>query len=353
MKAYPPLQLMNRCLRPQVKIQKFCTSQHVERPFQILGLQDISVGSLNKPSLSELWCTSLGIPKIGEYTNKKDNVNGDILQLGKGITAVDINLMTPLDTNKKPSPHNPPLHHIGLWIDDIYAGVKHLSNQGIRFTSIRKGAAGYDIAFIHPKSNKEFPLCGQGALIKLVQAPMNVIEVYKNELIPLKHEKIRDLSHSQHGEKPFQILGLQQIAIGSLDKSVLSALWSDCFGIPKIGEFRSAKENVDEDILLLGTGNTAVEIDLMCPLNPKRRPAPHKPPLNHIGLWVDDIYAARKYLSSQGMRFTPGGIRKGAAGHDVAFIHPKPNVRFPLSGEGVLIELVQAPTDVINGYKND
>ena len=48
----------------------------------------------------------------------------------------------------------------------------------------------------------------------------------------------------------------------------------------------------------------------------------------------------------QGVRFTPGGIRKGAAGHDVCFIHPKGD-RAPRSGEGVLIELVQAPPDVI------
>lgn len=47
------------------------------------------------------------------------------------------------------------------------------------------------------------------------------------------------------------------------------------------------------------------------------------------------------------MRFTPGGIRKGASGHDVAFIHPKGNADKPLCGEGVLIELVQAPPDVV------
>lgn len=47
------------------------------------------------------------------------------------------------------------------------------------------------------------------------------------------------------------------------------------------------------------------------------------------------------------MRFTPGGIRQGASGHDVAFIHPKGDVNNPLCGEGVLIELVQAPPDVV------
>jgi lactoylglutathione lyase len=66
-----------------------------------------------------------------------------------------------------------------------------------------------------------------------------------------------------------------------------------------------------------------------------------------VGLWVDDLPAAVQWLSAQGLRFAPGGIRKGAAGHDICFIHPKGSAEFPLSGEGVLIELVQAPPDVV------
>ena len=53
-------------------------------------------------------------------------------------------------------------------------------------------------------------------------------------------------------------------------------------------------------------------------------------------------------MEEQGVRFTPGGIRKGAAGHDVTFIHPKGNEKSPISGCGVLIELVQAPKEVID-----
>ena len=44
-------------------------------------------------------------------------------------------------------------------------------------------------------------------------------------------------------------------------------------------------------------------------------------------------------------------IRKGASGHDVTFIHPKGNEKSPIGGEGVLIELVQAPQDVIDVSK--
>ena len=63
--------------------------------------------------------------------------------------------------------------------------------------------------------------------------------------------------------------------------------------------------------------------------------------LNIVGLWVDSLPLAVKILTEKGIKFTPGGIRKGAGGHDVAFIHPK-------SAVGVLVELVQAPPEIIN-----
>ena len=143
--------------------------------------------------------------------------------------------------------------------------------------------------------------------------------------------------------RPFRILGVQQIAIGGPSKAALRKLWIELLGVPVTGAFRSEGENVDEDILSIA----GVEIDLMEPIDPARTPKVHEPRLNHLGLWVDDLSAAVTWLSAQGVRFTPGGIRRGAAGHDVCFIHPKADAASPLSGEGVLIELVQAPPEVI------
>ena len=76
----------------------------------------------------------------------------------------------------------------------------------------------------------------------------------------------------------------------------------------------------------------------------------HIPPLNHVGLWVDNLQSAVQWMEQKGVRFTPGGIRKGASGHDVTFIHPKPSEDAPISGNGVLIELVQAPDEVIAAF---
>jgi lactoylglutathione lyase len=147
--------------------------------------------------------------------------------------------------------------------------------------------------------------------------------------------------------RPFRILGVQQIAIGSASKDRLRKLWIDCLGLRVEGQYRSERENVDEDIAVAGHGLARCEVDLMQPIDPGRKPAVHDPPLNHVGFWVDDLPAAVAWLAAQGVRFAPGGIRRGAAGHDITFIHPRGNDDFPISGEGVLIELVQAPPDVI------
>lgn len=147
--------------------------------------------------------------------------------------------------------------------------------------------------------------------------------------------------------KPFKILGVQQIAIGGENKERLRKLWVDLLGFEYKSTFVSERENVDEDICTIGQGVHEVEIDLMQPIDMEKKPAVHQTPLNHIGLWVDDLPKAVTWLSEQGLRFAPGGIRKGAAGHDITFVHPKGNEAFPMCGEGVLIELVQAPPAVI------
>jgi len=150
--------------------------------------------------------------------------------------------------------------------------------------------------------------------------------------------------------RPFRILGIQQVAIGGPDKARLRKLWVDMFGLEVTGNFVSERENVDEDITAMGSGPFKVEVDLMQPLDAAKKPAVHEPPLNHIGLWVDNLPLAVEWLTAQGVRFAPGGIRRGAAGYDITFLHPKANEQFPIAGEGVLIELVQAPPEVIAAF---
>lgn len=151
--------------------------------------------------------------------------------------------------------------------------------------------------------------------------------------------------------RPFKVLGIQQIAIGGSSKQKLREFWVDLLGLDFAHSYQSEKENVDEDICETGAGSFKVEIDLMQPIDPEKKPRVDQPALNHIGLWIDDLPAAVNWLGEQGVRFTPGGIRKGAAGFDVTFIHPKGNEQSPIGAEGVLVELVQAPTEVIDAFR--
>ncbi len=150
--------------------------------------------------------------------------------------------------------------------------------------------------------------------------------------------------------RPFKVLGIQQIAIGGPDKERMKKLWIDMLGLEITGNYVSERENVNEDIAAIGSGPFKVEVDLMQPVDPAKKPAVHETPLNHVGLWIDDLPRAVEWLTAQGVRFAPGGIRKGAAGFDITFLHPKANEQFPIAGEGVLIELVQAPPEVVAAF---
>jgi len=153
-------------------------------------------------------------------------------------------------------------------------------------------------------------------------------------------------------DRPFKVLGIQQIAVSGLDKTRLRKLWVDTLGLELSGTYRSESENVDEDIAVVGSGALKVEVDLMQPIDPDKKPRVQTPPLNHVGLWIDDLETAVSWLQTHGVRIAPGGIRKGASGFDICFIHPKADEEFPIGGEGVLIELVQAPPDVREALEN-
>ncbi len=88
-------------------------------------------------------------------------------------------------------------------------------------------------------------------------------------------------------QRPFKILGIQQIAIGGPSKEKLKTLWVDMLGLEVTGNFVSERENVNEDICAMGSGPFKVEVNLMQPLDPEKKPAVHTTPLNHVGLWVD------------------------------------------------------------------
>ena len=62
----------------------------------------------------------MGLQKVHEFTSEKENVDEDVLTIGKGILGtIEVDLMAPLDPEKSPKVHIPALNHIGLWVDDL------------------------------------------------------------------------------------------------------------------------------------------------------------------------------------------------------------------------------------------
>src|SRR5258708_2691835 len=159
-------------------------------------------------------------------------------------------------------------------------------------------------------------LRGGVAFRTLLAAPATGVPLQRGLMITASIHRERPVAVTS---RPFRILGIQQIALGSTDKSRLRRLWVDLLGLRLEGSYRSERENVDEDIAVLGRGPARCEIDLMQPIDAAARPTVHEPALNHLGLWVDNLPAAVQWLAAQGVRFAPGGVRRGAAGHDVTF----------------------------------
>ena len=80
----------------------------------------------------------------------------------------------------------------------------------------------------------------------------------------------RFVRHTSSAARPFRVLGLQQVAIGGLDKAKLSALWEGVLGVPRAGEGRGAggeagRQRVGQTTLFLASGTRTIRP--VCPVN--------------------------------------------------------------------------------------
>ncbi len=91
------------------------------------------MGGLNKGDLQKFWIETLGLSKINSFKSERENVDEDVLECGKGLLGkVEVDIMTPLDPEKSPKVHIPPLNHIGLWVDDLPKCVEHLESKSMK-----------------------------------------------------------------------------------------------------------------------------------------------------------------------------------------------------------------------------
>jgi lactoylglutathione lyase len=139
----------------------------------------------NKP-LVKFWSDILELgPSNSTIVFNPENVKAELFDLGKGSAATILSLIEPVDASVKPNIAKRALHHVGLWVDDLEKCVEYLTGNGVRIIPlengklIRRGAMGWNVAFIHPKSNEQFPVSGSGVLIQLVQAPNSILQKKK------------------------------------------------------------------------------------------------------------------------------------------------------------------------------
>lgn len=123
------------------------------------------------------------------------------------------------------------------------------------------------------------------------------------------------------------------IAVHSLDESI--SLFESITGHKAHGRERVESQGVE--VVFLGTGEGRLE--LMAPTRDDTAVAKYLakrgPGMHHLCYRVDDIVAELARYRSEGRQLIDEAPRPGAAGHQVAFIHPR-------STGGVLIELLQA-----------
>lgn len=122
------------------------------------------------------------------------------------------------------------------------------------------------------------------------------------------------------------------IAVHSLDESL--SLFESITGHKGYGRERVESQGVE--VVFLGTGDGRLEL-----LAPTRDDSPvakflarRGPGMHHLCYRVPSVAAELERYRAEGRRLIDEAPRPGAAGHLVAFVHPK-------STGGVLIELLQ------------
>ena len=129
--------MMNKVLMNHLMKRNQGSAYHVAarmfsttRPFNVLGVQQVAVGSLNKDALAKFWVDVMGLTKVTSFKSERENVDEDVLECGRGLLGkVEVDIMTPLDVEISPKVHIPPLNHIGLWVDDLPKCVEHLESK--------------------------------------------------------------------------------------------------------------------------------------------------------------------------------------------------------------------------------
>ena len=123
-------------------------------PFKILGIEHVGIAVKDLNSTSDIFGDLLGLDLHRREKVDDQQVITDIYYAGKDklefLKAISPDSPIAKFLDKKAEG----MHHIALIVDNIQSALDYLNEHDVQLidNDPRKGAEGYKIAFIHPKS---------------------------------------------------------------------------------------------------------------------------------------------------------------------------------------------------------
>ena len=121
---------------------------------KILGIEHLAIAVENIDDSAPFWSHILKIPHRKTEVVESEGVTTDIYDTGRGKVELLESLGEDSPINNFLKKRGPGIHHVCFEVEDINSAIKELKENNISVLSeeAKRGAEGYKIVFIHPKS---------------------------------------------------------------------------------------------------------------------------------------------------------------------------------------------------------
>ena len=121
---------------------------------KILGIEHLAIAVENIDDSAPFWSHILKIPHRKTEVVESEGVTTDIYDTGRGKVELLESLGEDSPINNFLKKRGPGIHHVCFEVEDINSAIKELKEINISVLSeeAKRGAEGYKIVFIHPKS---------------------------------------------------------------------------------------------------------------------------------------------------------------------------------------------------------
>ena len=121
---------------------------------KILGIEHLAIAVENIDDSAPFWSHILKIPHRKTEAVESEGVTTDIYDTGRGKVELLESLGEDSPINNFLKKRGPGIHHVCFEVEDINSAIKELKENNISVLSedAKRGAEGYKIVFIHPKS---------------------------------------------------------------------------------------------------------------------------------------------------------------------------------------------------------